>query len=303
MVISSLQNNDQDRLFYTGKQVTIKYACTLLLCFVVIVADCRFQSMEHMRLAVSFVISPLQYLLDYPVKLVQQVQTLFRTKTDLIDENMQLRYQQVLLEAELQKLITLKHENHQLKQLLSAAHTSQIKSMAAEILAVAASSTRQLLVLNKGSRDGVTVGQPVLDAKGVMGQIIDVGSMTSTVMLISDARCAVPIRDDRTGERGILVGSNDMNHLMLINLPKTSAVAVNDLLVTSGLGRRYPEGYPVGRVEKIVRISGEDFITILVSPVAELNRSRLVLIIWPEQEHELLTEQIHQRLHTLIGEG
>ena len=175
--------------------------------------------------------------------------------------------------------------------------------MAAEILAVAASSTRQLLVLNKGSRDGVTVGQPVLDAKGVMGQIIDVGSMTSTVMLISDARCAVPIRDDRTGERGILVGSNDMNHLMLINLPKTSAVAVNDLLVTSGLGRRYPEGYPVGRVEKIVRIAGEDFITILVSPVAELNRSRLVLIIWPEQEHELLTEQIHQRLHTLIGEG
>lgn len=273
-----------------------------ILCLISMIADSHYHSMAKVRYGISWAISPMQLIMDYPVRFLDEIKTLFRTKKDLIDENMRLRYHQALLEAELQRSTILKNENSQLKQLLSASNAAHIKTMAAEILAVDASSSRQLVVLNKGTRDGVFVGQPVLDTKGVMGQIIDVGSMTSTVLLISDAKCAVPIRDDRTGERAILVGSNSMSRLMLINLPKTSSVAVGDLLVTSGLGRRYPEGYPVGRVEEVKNIPGDDFIKVTVSPVAQLNRSRLVLLVWPEEDHELLTEQIRQRLNALIGE-
>lgn len=267
------------------------------------IADCRHHSLTKIRSGISLVISPIQFAMDYPTRLIQELHTLFQTKQALIDDNMQLRYQQTLLEAELQKFIILRRENSELKALLSASHSSNTKTMAAQILAVDTGSSRQLVVLNKGTRDGVFIGQPVLDAKGIMGQIIDVGSMTSTVLLISDAKCAVPIRDDRTGERAILVGTNNMSRLMLINLPKTSSVAPGDLLVTSGLGRRYPEGYPVGRIEEIKNTPGEDFIKVVVSPVALLNRSRLVLLIWPEEEHELLTDQIHARLSAMIGEG
>jgi rod shape-determining protein MreC len=153
-----------------------------------------------------------------------------------------------------------------------------------------------LVILNKGKRDGAYVGQPVLDAKGVMGQIIDVGYMTSTVLLISDSKSAVPVRNNRTGERGILIGLNNLGQLSLINLPGTSSIAKDDLLVTSGLGRLYPEGYPVGRVVDVQSVPGEAFIKVDVSPVALLNRNRLVLLIWPDKEQAQLTLQINERM-------
>ena len=123
--------------------------------------------------------------------------------------------------------------------------------------------------------------------------------MTSTVLLISDAKSAVPVRNDRTGERAILIGTNSMSQLSLINLPRTSSIAKGDLLVTSGLGRRYPEGYPVGRVEEVKNIPGDDFIKVSVGPVALLNRNRLVLVIWPEEEHAALTDQINERVSVM----
>ena len=132
-----------------------------------------------------------------------------------------------------------------------------------------------------------------------MGQIIDVGYMTSTVLLISDAKCAVPVRNNRTGERAILVGTNKLDQLSLINLPRTSSTNKGDLLVTSGLGRLYPEGYPVGLVENVTSIPGEAFIKVNVSPVALLNRNRLVLLIWPDKEQALLTKQINERMNAL----
>ncbi len=214
----------------------------------------------------------------------------------MIDENIQLRYQQTLLEAKLQKLLVIRNENSQLKELLSASVKSSERAMAAEILAVDTTSSRQLLILNKGKHDSVYVGQPVLDAKGITGQVIDVGMNTSTVLLISDSKSAVPVRNNRTGERAILVGKNSMSELLLINLPKSSSITIGDLLVTSGLGRRYPEGYPVGKVEKIQTLPGDDFIKVTVSPLAQLNRNRLVLLIWPDKAEAELTKQIDERL-------
>jgi rod shape-determining protein MreC len=296
-VISSQQNNVHNRLFRKGGHSSIGFVLALVFSIFLMFADYHYKYLDIVRSGFSLIVSPLQYAVDYPVRVVGWIQSLVSAKKTLIDENMRLRYQQTMLEAELQKLLVIQNENSRLKELLLTSSKADMRAMAAQILAVDTSNARQIVVLNKGTRDGVYTGQPVLDAKGVMGQVIDVGPMTSTVLLISDSKSAVPVRNNRTGERAILVGTNRIEQLSLINLPKTSSIHPGDVLVTSGLGRRYPEGYPVGRILEVNSIPGEDFVKVIVSPIALLNRNRLVLLIWPDTEQEQLTAQINERLN------
>lgn len=295
-MISSQLNNSTNLLFRKGKDKATSFVFAILLSFSCMFFDYRYHYLDIVRNGFSFIAAPLQYVVDYPFRVMGWMQSLVSSKKTLIDDNIKLHYQQTILEAELQKLMAIKEENSQLKQLLLTSSKEKMNAMAAQILAVDATNSRQLVILNKGKRDGAYVGQPVLDAKGVMGQIIDVGYLTSTVLLISDAKSAVPVSNNRTGEHAILIGTNDAGLLSLINLPHTASIAKGDLLVTSGLGRLYPEGYPVGRVEKITNIPGEEFIKVDVSPVALLNRNRLVLLIWPDKDQALLTKQIHERI-------
>lgn len=286
-----------NRIFARNKHNSLGLMLSALLSIAFMFSDYHYKYLDSMRNGFSFVVSPLQYAVDYPVRIIGWVQALVSAKTSLVNENVELRYQQTILEAELQRLIAIKEENSQLRELLLTSSKVKMKAMAAQILAVDTTISRQLVILNKGKRDAVYVGQPVLDAKGVMGQIIDVGYMTSTVLLISDSKSAVPVRNTRTGERAILTGLNNLSQLSLINLPSTSSIARDDLLVTSGLGRLYPEGYPVGRVIEVKSIPGEAFIKVEVSPVALLNRNRLVLLIWPDKEQVQLTAQINERMN------
>lgn len=260
-------------------------------------SDYHYRYLDNVRSGFSLIVAPLQYAVDYPVRVIGWIQSLVSAKKALIAENMQLRYKQTMLEAELQKLLVIQKENSQLKELLLTSSKAEMSGMAAQILAVDTSNSRQVVVLDKGKNNGAYVGQPVLDAKGVMGQIVDVGPITSTVLLISDSKSAVPVRNNRTGERAILVGTNDIEELSLINLPKTSSIHPGDVLVTSGLDRHYPEGYPVGLVDEVSSIPGEDFVKVKVKPVALLNRNRLVLLIWPDTKQEQLTTQINERLN------
>lgn len=299
MATSFQQNNTHKRLFAKGQYQSLRFVLACAFSFIIMVADYHYHALGQARSVFTLVVSPLQYLVDYPVRMMGWIQSLVSSKKALIDDNIQLRYQQTLLEAKLQKLLVIRSENSQLKALLSASSTESDRAMAAEILAVDTTSARQLLILNKGKREDVYVGQPVLDAKGVTGQVIDVGMSTSTVLLISDSKSAVPVRNNRTGERAILIGTNSMNKLSLINLPKSSSIAKGDLLVTSGLGRRYPEGYPVGQVEAIQTLPGEEFIKVTVTPVAQLNRSRLVLLIWPDKEAAEMTKQVDERMKVI----
>ena len=295
-VIFSRLNSYQNRLFVADKHSSLGFVLAISFSLVFMIADHNRQACTSVRSFFSLFLSPLQYIVDYPTRKIELFSLLVSAKLKLIDENMQLRYQQTILEAQLQKLMVISNENSQLKALLSASSNAKMDAMAAHILAVDTASSRQLLVLNKGSRDGVLAGMPVLDAKGVMGQIIDVGLMTSTVLLISDSKSAVPVKNNRTGERAILIGNNSIDRLVLINLPRTSTIIKGDLLVTSGLGRSYPEGYPVGLVETITNSSGDDFIKVGVKPVALLNRNRLVLVLWPGSEQKIFTQQINERI-------
>lgn len=243
--------------------------------------------------------SPLHYASDYPVRLLHTGRALLLDKQVLMDENDALHHEHLRLQGRLQRLKAIRHENTELKGLLALSDISGRRSVGARVLAIDTNSARQLLILNKGQRDRIFSGQPVLDEHGVMGQVIDVGLMTSTVLLISDGMSAVPVRNNRTGETGILVGTNHVNRLSLIHLPKTSAITAGDLLVTSGLGRLYPEGYPVGRVDDVENTPGDDFIKVHVSPLALLDRTRLVLLLWPNEHHALLSAQVDERLRVM----
>ncbi|MBI2785331.1 MAG: rod shape-determining protein MreC [Legionella longbeachae] len=298
-MISSQQNNTHNKLFSKHGYSSIGFVLALVFSVFLMFSDYHYRYLDSVRSGFSLVVAPLQYAVDYPVRVIGWIQSLVSAKKALIAENMQLRYQQTKIEAELQKLIVIQKENSQLKELLQTSSKADMRAMAAQILAVDTSNSRQILVLNKGKRDGAYVGQPVLDAKGIMGQIVDIGPITSTVLLISDSKSAVPVRNNRTGERAILVGTNDIEELSLINLPKTSSIHPGDVLVTSGLDRHYPEGYPVGLVEQVNSIPGEDFVKVKVKPVALLNRNRLVLLIWSDAEQEHLTCQINKRLNAM----
>ncbi len=137
------------------------------------------------------------------------------------------------------------------------------------------------VVLNKGSHDGVFIGQPVLDAAGVMGQVIQIGPYTSRVLLINDPHSGVPVQDARNGVRAIAVGDNYSGKVRLANVVQTTDIKEGDIFMTSGLGEHYPEGYPLGKVESVVKDPGLQFATITIEPSAHLDRSRQVLLIWP----------------------
>jgi len=281
-VISS-QLNDHYPLFYRGKYAAARFLFALVFCAILTVTDARIYPLHQVRYLFSFVLVPLQSLVDYPVQLVIWAQNNMRSRSHLLAENQQLRYQQMLLEVKLQKWIAIQDENTQLKQLLSAMPATEEKTMMAEIFSADTTLSRQVWVINKGRREGLHEGQPVLDAKGVVGQVIERGASTSTVLLISDSTSAVPVRNSRTGEQAILVGANRIDLLHLINMPKTAGIKAGDYLVTSGLGGRYPEGYPVGIVTDVRVIPGEDFLKVAVKPVADLNKDRMVLLLWSER--------------------
>ena len=137
------------------------------------------------------------------------------------------------------------------------------------------------IILSRGGNAGTYVGQPVLDATGVLGQVIKVNPMSSQVLLITDPRSAVPVQDSVNDIRGIVVGNGVNNQLNMINMPTTTAIKPGDVLVTSGLGQRFPAGYPIGTVQSVERKSGRQFAVITVRPSAAINRSRLVLLVLP----------------------
>jgi rod shape-determining protein MreC len=243
--------------------------------------DQRFSLVIQLRSALVYVTSPFQYMVNWPIKTYQNVTQSVLSQKALVNENMELRYKQVVLKGRLQRLLSLQKENKQLRKLLDyKGPGSGDKFLLAELLSIKTNTYRQMLVLDRGGKDNIFIGQAVFDSLGVMGQIVEVGPYTSTVMLITDPESAVPVKNARTGERAILIGTNHSDELSLINLASTSSVKVGDELLTSGLGKRFPEGYPIGMIRKVIASNNEAFMQVLAKPKAQLGKSRLMLLSW-----------------------
>jgi len=208
------------------------------------------------------------------------LKSVISTHDDLIKENLRLKTDQLLLRSQLQRLLAIESENNYLKSLLQSSQQVKSKTLIAELLSVASEPFVHQVILNKGSRDGVYNGQPVLDASGVMGQVIQAGPITSRVLLINDPRSGIAVQSARNGVRAIAVGDSYSGKMKLMYVPKTADIKTNDIFITSGLGDHYPEGYPVGKVLSVVNDPTNQFAAIYLQPSARLDSSRQVLLVW-----------------------
>ncbi|RDI42863.1 Cell shape-determining protein MreC [Aquicella lusitana] len=244
------------------------------------VADKRSASFVPIREALSLPLAPFHYLVSWPTKIIDQLKVILSTQERLVNENLQLKKDQLLLRSQLQRLITIETENFYLKSLLRSSRQVKGKLLIAELLAVDADPFVNQVILDKGSRDGVYVGQPVLDANGVMGQVMRVGPITSRVLLINDPRSGIAVQNARNGIRAIAGGDSYSDKIRLMYIPKTADIKEGDVFITSGLGDHYPVGYPVGKVVTVVKDPTHQFATVYLQPSAQLKSSRQVLLVW-----------------------
>jgi len=249
---------------------------------IMMTVDHRQGHLEKVRSALSVFVYPLQYAANLPVTVTDWVSEAFVTRASLMEENARLRDEQLVLSSKVQKVEILKAENERLREMLQSSEKLDERVLIAELLAVDLQPFRHQIVINKGQREGVYDGQPIVDANGVMGQIVHVGPFSSTVLLLTDPSHAIPVQINRNGLRSVAVGTGQSHILQLEHLPNNVDIREGDLVVSSGLGSRFPPGYPVGVVHNISRVPGEPFAKVAIIPSAQLEKSREVLLVWPK---------------------
>jgi rod shape-determining protein MreC len=258
-----------------------------------ILADHRYHHLDALRSTLSVVVYPLHYLASLPSMLVRKVQGRMAEGEELRQRNRLLRRDNLVLKARLQQFEALEAENMRLRDLLGSSFRIGDRVLIAELLSVDLDPYRQQVLVNKGTSSGVFVGQPVLDANAVMGQVVRTNPLSATVLLITDPSHGLPVQINRNGLRTVAQGTGFINRLELPHLPKNADVQTGDLLVTSGLGGHFPPGYPVARVIDVGQEPGKPFATVIAEPTASLDRSREVLLVWtlpPALMDEALTE-------------
>jgi len=275
-------------LFISGPSATVRMVVLVIASIALMIADHQWKSLELVRGALSTVLYPLQYTIDLPIRLYYWSDEAFSTHQTLLEKNHQFEARHLENRVQLQKLDILEKENDRLRRLLSATPKTTERLLIAEIINVDADPYKQLITLNKGSNNDVYLGQPIIDAQGIMGQVIHAGPVSSTAMLITDASHAIPVQINRTGLRAIAFGSGTIDQLNLRHLPHNVDIKVGDLLISSGLGDTFPANFPVAIISKIERPAGEPFAEIEARPHALLDKSREVLLVW-RNEAEVIT--------------
>lgn len=237
------------------------------------------QTVQPLRSTLLSVTVPIYYFVQGPKQLVEKLHTYLLHQHEIQQINSELRNQLVMLQGKLQKLHRLELENEQLRALWKAMPGEREHFTLAELIAVSPESSTQQIVLNRGSNEGVLVGQPVLDAYGVVGQVIQVSKYISQVMLITDTQSAIPVQIVRNNLRAVAVGEGRTGNLQLLHLPVATDIRVGDEAISSGLGARYPVGYPVGKVIAVEHTLDEPFLQVTLQPTAKLQQSRLFLLV------------------------
>ena len=258
---------------------TLRLLGYLALAIALIVLDHRGGWLAQARAQADVVTQPIWWLAGLPGRLGTRVKDDAVSRTRLMDENRQLRNELLVANARLTRLSTAAADNVQLRALLGVAETRGLDVQLAPILDIDLDPSRQRLVLDAGSGDGVRMGQPVIDAGGLMGQIIRVTPTHSTVLLLTDPDHAVPVVIARSGVRLIAYGRGRSDQLELADIPLNSEVKVGDVLVTSGLGGRFPAGFPVGTVIALRPDDSHAFLIGNLRPAAQLDRGRDVLLL------------------------
>lgn len=241
-------------------------------------ADHRYPQFGKVRASLSIGVYPLQKIVDAPISTMRSLSSYFVTQRRLHAENQQLRKENLLQQGRLQKLAALETENSQLKQLLNSGSEVAENMLVANIINVDPDPFTHQVIIDKGAKDKVYKGQPIIDADGIMGTISTVNEYDSRAILLTDASHAVPVEDVRNGLRAIAVGTGS-GRLELRHVPNTMDIVEGDMMITSGLGGRFPVGFPVGTVQEVKHEPGKPFATIVLKPSAKLDRGRHILLV------------------------
>jgi rod shape-determining protein MreC len=252
-----------------------------LLAGMLMALDHRGGHLEKIRAALAVLATPVHYVAALPTRVGGAVWDFFTSAHALRKEIGELKSERELLHARLQQFEALEAENDRLRGLLGSAQRVGTRALAADLIEVSAEPFTRKIILARGSRDGVYVGQPVIDAHGVMGQVTQVASNVARVTLITDPGHAIPVQVNRNGLRALVFGTGAADTLEVPYLTANADIKTGDLLVSSGLGGNFPAGYPVAQVVDIVNDPNESFLEITVKAVAHLNHSRRALLIWP----------------------
>ncbi len=274
-----------------GRTLTVRTVVFVLASIALMVVDRRLDYLGTVRTHLLALVYPIQYLVNLPVKAGQWLSMSATSRINLLEENAQLREENLRLQVTLQKFQDLKSENERLRRLLGASVRVGERVQVAEVLAVELGPSRRKILIDKGKNHGVFIDQPVIDAQGVMGLVVHVGPVSSTVMLITDPDHELPVQVIRTGLRTVAKGMGTVNRLSLLylsNIGLNTGIKVGDLIVTSGVGGKFPKSYPVGTVIEVIPDIGKPYAQVHALPRAALERNREVLLVWKSVVSEQL---------------
>ncbi len=236
--------------------------------------------LDPVRAKALDLVAPLYHITNIPERLRDWSQENFASREEILAENQTLRDQNLILQARVSTMASVVAENTRLRQLLNVAELLEARVLIAELVGIPPDSETHRLILDKGLNQELFVGQPVLDAQGLVGQVVSVGEEYSEVLLISDRGHAVPVQNLRNGVRAIAEGTGDFQRIRLRDIPVTMDIKVGDDIVTSGLGERFPKGYPVGVVTSVNTIEGSPFLEVLIEPDSNLQTTRHMLLLF-----------------------
>ncbi len=260
----------------------VRFLVLVVLSVALMVVDARFTLLKPVRSQMSLVLMQAYWVTDLPQRLWQGVASQFGSRTELVAENEKLKTENLLLQGRMQKLAALTEQNVRLRELLNSSALVNEKVEVAELIGMDPNPFTHRIIINKGERDGVVLGQPVLDARGLMGQVVELMPYTSRVLLLTDTTHSIPVQVNRNGLRAIASGTGNPERLELRHVADTADIKVGDLLVSSGLGQRFPAGYPVATVKEVIHDSGQPFAIVRAIPTAALNRSRYLLLVFSD---------------------
>ncbi|MBC6907283.1 rod shape-determining protein MreC [Saccharophagus sp. K07] len=267
-------------MFAKGPSPGARLTVLALLALAIALIYSKTTWLDGVRQRLVDVTVPIYWLADIPGDIGRWSQDRLASKVDLQEENRALRTEVLVLKRKLQQMAALTAENTRLRQLLNSADTIEDRVLVAELIGVSPDPMKHKVMINRGTADGVYIGQPVVDAYGLVGQVVEVGKHTGRVLLITDSSHALPVQINRNGIRLVAEGQGNLFELQLRFVSSTMDIQEGDLLVTSGLGQRFPPGYPVAQVEKVTHDPGKPFATVTARPMAELNRNRHVLLVF-----------------------
>ncbi|MFY2509747.1 rod shape-determining protein MreC [Vibrio pectenicida] len=278
-------------IFGRGPSLQLRLFFAVIMSASLMLVDSRLGAFSQVRYLLNSMVAPIQYLADVPRIMFDDAYERFNIRKDFMESNYKLKREILRLKNDMLLLDQYREENQRLRKLLGSSFVRGERKVVTEVMAVDTSPYRQQVVIDKGKIDGVYVGQPVANEKGIVGQVTFVSAHNSRVLLLTDNQSAIPVQVIRNDIRVIASGNGSIDRINLDHIPISLDIEEGDLLVTSGLGGVYPEGYPVAHVVDVMRDTAREFAAIEAEPVVDFERLRYLLLIWPNDSRQNKIQQ------------